>query len=492
VCGYTEITMENNKKKGIPIKHRSDENAESKSAKTGSAISDKPGSFQQSIITEQIKRRPINKYRLIRRSAATALLAILFGIVASVTIWFIEPMLSKWISKPDSGQERDAVHFIDTGDEVTPQEALYGYMEQQADLDSEEKETKIPTASIPLTDEQVEALFSKLNLDITDYRQIYQSMASYTREMSKSIVTISAISSDVDLIGITEQHSKQASGLIVAEDNIDIYILTDRSPLAGSDSLRVQFSTGYISEGRMKAVDDATGLAIISVKKSNLSTELASSIPLATLGSTYVAVGTPVCALGSPMGSVGSIGYGMINASRSTLEYPDTADTMLQTNIAGASNAGGFIFNYNGQVIGIIAPDQDKSDVDGFIWAYGISELKNRISSMASGKSSIYIGIIGTYVTNEANSELGVPYGAYVLRTEMDSPAMLAGIRTGDVIVRLDDTPITNYSDYVTALQSYNVGDKVTAAVMRKSQQEYVELQYIMTARASGIIYEEN
>ena len=150
----------------------------------------------------------------------------------------------------------------------------------------------------------------------------------------------------------------------------------------------------------------------------------------------------------------------------------------------------GFLFNYNGQVIGIIAPDQKKSEVSGLLWAYGISELKNRISAMAGGRPYIYVGIIGTYVTSDANAELGVPYGAYVLRTDMDSPAMLAGIRTGDVIVKLGDTQITNYSDYVTTLQTYNVGDKVTAVVMRKSQQEYVELEYIMTARSSGDIYE--
>ena len=317
-------------------------------------------------------------------------------------------------------------------------------------------------------------------------------MAAYTREMNKSIVTISAITSDVDWIGVTEQISKQASGLIIADDNIDIYILADRAPLAGAQSLKVRFSTGDVTEGRLKAVDAATGLAIIAVKKTDLPSDLASSIPLATLGSSYASIGTPVCALGSPMGSSGSIAYGMISASRSTLEYADTADAMLQTDIVGAPNAGGFLFNFNGQVIGVIAPDQSKGDVKGLIWAYGISELKSRISAMCSGTPTIYIGIIGTFVTTEANVELGVPYGAYVLRTDMDSPAMLAGIRTGDVIVRLGDIPISNYTDYVNALQTFDVGEKITAAVMRKSQQQYVELEYIMTARASGIIVEED
>ena len=451
---------------------------------------ERPGGFQESIISEQIKRRPINKYRLIRRTAVTALLAVIFGVVASVTIWLLEPLLSKWISRTDTTQTRETVHFIDTTDEVTPQEALSDYMDQEAFLDVEEN-TPESMAQVPLTDEQIEALFSKLTLDQADYRRLYLAMGSYAREMSKSIVTVSAITSDIDWIGDTLQYRKQASGLIVADDNIDIYIIADKSPLSGAEALEVEFSNGYVTEGTLKAIDAATGLAMISVKKSDLSDDLAANIPLAKLGSAYSSVGTPVCALGSPLGTPGSMGYGMINASRSTMEYADTADTVIQTDIVGADGAGGFIFNFNGQVIGVIAPDQSKGDVKGLLWAYGINELKSRISAMASGKQAIYIGIIGTHVTTLANSELGVPYGAYVLRTEMDSPAMLAGIRTGDVIVRLGDTPISSYSEYVAALQEYNVGDKITAAVMRQSQQQYVELEYIMTARGSGVIYEE-
>ncbi|MBO4910994.1 MAG: serine protease [Lachnospiraceae bacterium] len=457
--------------------------------KSNKPKADKPGSFQQSIISEQIKKRPINKYRLLRKTAITALLAILFGIVASITIWLLEPVLSKWVSKPEPAPVRDEVHFIDTGDEVTPQEVLVDYMDQEAFLGNETADDT-SLAEIPLTDEQIQALFSRMVLDQKDYRLLYQSMAMYAMEMNKSVVTITAITSDTDWTGMIEQRSNQSSGLIVATGTLDLYILADYTPLAEADSFKVRFSNSYTTECKLRAVDAATGLAMFSVKFANLSTDLASDPHVASLGSTYATIGTPVVALGSPMGTVGSIGYGMISASRSTIEYADTADTMLQTDIYGAHNAGGFLFNFTGQVIGVIAPDQDKSDVDGLIWAYGISELKSRIAAMANGEPTIYLGIIGTYVTSEANSELGVPYGAYVLRTDMDSPAMLAGIRTGDVIIRLGDTQITNFSDYITALQTYNVGDKVTAVVMRKSQQEYVELEYIMTARSSGTIYE--
>ena len=452
--------------------------------------SEKIGSFDQRIITEQIKKRPINKYRLLRRTLFTVLLAIIFGVVASVTIWLLEPALSRLVSKNGTSEVRDEVHFIDTGEDLTPQEVLTDVMVQEADLNAGEKDSEITDTNLPLSDEQIQALFSRFSLNQISYKQMYYALASYTREMSKSIVTVSAISSETDFIGMTGQLSRQASGLVVAEDGVDIYIIADRNRITGAESLKVQFQSGHIADGKLRAYDASTGLAIICVSITDLSDELKENIPLASLGNSFIMVGTPVCALGSPMGSTGSMGYGIISSPAVTMENADVIDTLFQTDIAGATDAGGFIFNFSGQVVGVIAPDQSKGEVKGMLCAYSISDLKSRISSMASGEPAKYLGIMGTFVTNEANSELGVPFGAYVLRTEMDSPAMLAGIRTGDVIVRLGDTPVTSYTDYVNTLQSLNVGDKVTAAVMRKSQQQYVELEYIMTIRSSGEIYE--
>ncbi len=451
---------------------------------------EKTGSFDQRIIKEQIKRRPINKYRLLRRTLFTALLAIVFGVVASLTIWLLEPFLSKMVSRNSTVEVRDEVHFIDSGEDLTPQEVLTDYMTQEADLNATDKENEVQDTSLPLTEEQVQALFLKFSLNQVNYKQMYYSMASYAREMGKSIVTVSAITSATDFIGMTSSTSENTSGLIIAEDGVDIYVIADRSRLMNSETLKVEFSTGYTAEGKIKAYDASTGLVVICVAISDLSDDLAKSIPLASIGSSFVMAGTPVCALGSPTGVPGSISYGIISSPPTTLEYADVSNSLVQTDIAGAAGASGFIFNFNGQVIGIIAPDQSKSEVKGLLCAYSISEMKSRISLMAKGEPTKYLGIIGTLVTSEANSELGVPYGTYVLRTEMDSPAMFAGIRTGDIIVRLGDTPITNYSDYVTALQNYHVGDKITTAVMRKSQQQYVEIEYVVTAGSSGEIYE--
>ncbi len=60
--------------------------------KSNKPKAEKPGAFQQSIISEQIKRRPINKYRLLRKSLVTALLAILFGVACLPAAATNDPM----------------------------------------------------------------------------------------------------------------------------------------------------------------------------------------------------------------------------------------------------------------------------------------------------------------------------------------------------------------------------------------------------------------
>ena len=83
------------------------------------------------------------------------------------------------------------------------------------------------------------------------------------------------------------------------------------------------------------------------------------------------------------------------------------------------------------------------------VTAIGISEIKKSIEKMSNGTQIAYLGINGTDVTEDANEELGVPYGAFVRDTDMGSPSMRAGIQRGDVLVAFGETNIKNYNDYI-------------------------------------------
>ena len=87
------------------------------------------------------------------------------------------------------------------------------------------------------------------------------------------------------------------------------------------------------------------------------------------------------------------------------------------------------------------------------------------------------MGIKGTNVTEEANAESQIPYGAYVTDVIMDSPAMLEGLQKGDIIIGLGDITIENYTDFATAMyNNFKAGQSITIKLMRPSQDTYKEM----------------
>jgi len=207
---------------------------------------------------------------------------------------------------------------------------------------------------------------------------------------------------------------------------------------------------------------------------------LEKGITIAAFGSSNLSriVGQPVVALGRPMGTEGSIGYGMITSSGTSIQEADTNYKLIQTDITGSEKAGGVLFNLQGQVVGIITNSRGSLDMKNMITAYGITELKNRIEQMANGRQKPYMGICGVNVTREANLQLNVPYGAYVTEIDMDSPAMMAGIQQGDVIVAINGKEITSYNMYINTISSMSGGDNLKVLVMRQVQEEYKEMEF--------------
>ena len=71
----------------------------------------------------------------------------------------------------------------------------------------------------------------------------------------------------------------------------------------------------------------------------------------------------------------------------------------------------------------------------------------------------------------EASEELNIPQGAYIKGIEMDSPAMAAGIQSGDVVVQINETPVNTYNDLLTVLYNANPEDTLTFMLMRQGRE---------------------
>ena len=115
------------------------------------------------------------------------------------------------------------------------------------------------------------------------------------------------------------------------------------------------------------------------------------------------------------------------------------------------------------------------------IVAYGISDLRKLVEKMSNQTPVPYLGITGLDITHKVHTEQNVPLGAYVKEVAKDSPAMLAGIQQGDVIVKIGNQPVQNFNEYIIMLMQTEAGKTVDITLMRQSQEGYKEMTLNIT-----------
>lgn len=435
-------------------------------------MADEQQNNQDGFLIEKIKQRPINRKKLLRRTIITAFMAVIFGLIACVTFLVLEPVISNWLYPEEEPQ---IIVLPEDQEEMSPEEML------AENLPTESPQPTPESEDVTLKEEQIEEILSGVILDRENYRELYIALSDYVSQLNQYMVTITAVTSNIDWFNNVQESRDQASGIIVANNGQDLLMLADASSIRSAEKLIVTFSNEVQAEAQIKQQDSYTNLAVLSVALSDLPEEMMEEgIPLAVLGRSNMRnlAGTPVIALGSPLGVSNSVGYGMIAAASVQLYAPDRNYSLLITDINGSQNAGGVLFNLQGEVVGIITSNKTGTDMKNLINAYGITELKKVIEKMSNGSSIAYLGISGLDVTREANEEQGVPYGAFVKEVAMDSSAMLAGIQRGDVITEIDGKKVTSFSDYSSFLMQLEPGQTVQLTVMRQAQNEYKEMKF--------------
>lgn len=422
---------------------------------------------QPDFLRETIKQKPVNKKKLLRRTVITVAMAVVFGLVACITFLVLEPVISNRLYPEEEAQE---VQF--------PEETVTEEMKPEDMLVEEEPEQVVEIVQAELEDEQIEKLLSRVQFGLSDYQLLYEELADMAQTAGRSVVTVTSVVSDVDWFNDIYENEASASGIIVANNGKCILILVSAGAISGEESLIVTFCDQAQVSAELVQKDSVTGLAILSVPLVEIEEETMDVIDIATLGSSNNSnlLGSPVMALGSPMGMGGSVCYGMITSVGTVIDQPDSAYKTITTDIYGSRNATGVIVNLKGMVIGIIDNVNTSNDMGNLLTAYGISELKRTIEKMSNDKERAYLGIHGADVPKEAGEELDIPPGAYIKEIEMDSPAMEAGIQSGDVVVRVDETPIATYNELLNVLYNANPDDSLTFVLMRQGREMSAEV----------------
>lgn len=454
---------------------------------------------ESDFLKEKIKERPVNKRKLLKRTMITAGLAVVFGLVACVTFSLLEPVISNTINPEETAE---TVTFPEETQEVNPKDMavddkqLHIKQEEASEDSSGAKvETDQETGTQPSAETQTESQTDasqtaesqtqdvsagssdaqagySSSAALSNFSSLYDSLGKLKEEAGKFMVTVTSVKSDTSWINDTLMNKNETSGLIVANNGRELLILVNYGNLQDADSIIVTFFTNEQAKATVKEVDTITGLAILSVDQTTLDKEIMKRIAIAPLGSSMGqgAVGQPVIAVGAPAGTGNSVYYGMVTSQDVSLGLADSDYKLLTTDIYGSSKASGALVNLNSQIIGVIYNGYHNTDMPNQLSAIGISELKKTIEKLSNGQALAYLGVHGAEVNGEVRAEYKMPYGAYVTSIDMDSPAMKAGIQSGDIITKCNHDEIVSYSELAADLMNMDVGEQVELTIKRQGQ----------------------
>lgn len=423
-----------------------------------------------SFINEKIKDRPINKRKLFKKTIITVCGAVIFGTVACVTFLLLEPIISNWLYP----EEITRVEFPEEEDEITPEELLTDEnMEQGNGADGEQ----ISQQEIV---EQVAEEVSTGKLAMQTYQSIYDELYQIAADASGYVVTITGVSQDTDWFQNQVENINETSGVVVAKNDDNIYILADLNGLPDAETYNVKFGNGSRQEAQLKQDDPNTGLAVFIVPKTAMTNEEWGGIAVAKLGNSRspAIVGRPVVALGSPLGQSGSVCYGIITSNKSEVIYTDYQYSVLTTDMTGSiNNASGIIIDTSGRLLGIITKESSANASGALLAGFGISDIRTLLEQLSNGDRRLYLGIHVVDVTEEVHEDMGIPYGVYAMEVDSGSPAMNSGVVNGDVITRLGNKEIKSSRDYAEALQSMRAELAVVIELKRFDGEKYVTIE---------------
>lgn len=406
-----------------------------------------------SFMNEKIKDKPFYKRKWVRILGATVLLGVLFGVIASLV--FVT--MNDWI---DQKREQEAITNIqipkDTEEEMLPSETT-----------APETEKTVPETIV--VDSQITA---------EDYKVLYASFRGMAKEVKKSLVTVTAVSSDVDWFNEEYQNRGQCSGMIVGDNGVELLIQTRYSKISACDGINVTFTDDTSAAAVLKKYDMITDLAVISVNLSDISETTKAKITSAELGNSMrLEPGTPVIALGRADGSEDSMKIGILTSTHNRQSVVDAEYTILVTDMLKNAGADGVLLNLSGEIVGIIQEQYLSDSMQEVLTAYGISDIKNLLEHLSNNQDIAYLGIKGVSVTSEALKS-GVPSGVYVTEVELDSPAMKGGIQSGDVIQAINGQKVTSMSEVEDVLSRLSNRQNITLEGQRLTKDGYKKTNY--------------
>jgi len=264
----------------------------------------------------------------------------------------------------------------------------------------------------------------------------------------------------------------QGSGFFISSDG---YLVTNNHVVDGAIKVEIVSETGEILQAKIVGTDQGTDLALLKVESSK-------PLPFVPLGRSEVKPGDWVIAIGNPFGLGGTVTAGIVSARGRDIGL-GAYDNFVQIDApVNKGNSGGPAFNQAGEVIGVnTAIFSPSGGSAGIAFAIPAKTVESVVSQLKS-KGRVTRGWLGVQVqpvTPELADSLGLKEakGALVSVPAPGSPAEKAGIRRGDVIVKIADEDIKDSRDLARKVAAAAPEKPVKIALERAGKRQILEVR---------------
>lgn len=429
---------------------------------------EKESAFKREFMREKIVKPPVSKKRIAVRFAVYLCFAVLFGVIAAVSFVIAKPLAGRYLGTEET-VESEPIQF--TRDEPETQPVTEATEETPVEVEPEQLEAAVAEALETYA-------FSAANLN-----SIYNGLRDIAVQADRGIVRIRSGRQQTDLFGNPVENTGSYAGAVIAKGSGEFVIFTCAEAVRQADSVKVAFYDGTEATGEIRQVDEVLNMAVVTVRLSELSSQLREQTVVLPLGNSYsVHTGDMMVGVGAPAGMVHSMTYGPISYVARNVQLTDASVRLFYVDAASSAQAGTFFLNTAGELIGWASEEYEAEDALQTA-VIGISDYKSVLEKMTNGVEAPYFGVRGQEVS-ESMAEEGIPKGVYVTEAVSGSPAYDAGIQNGDIIVQFGEKEIVTFRELQMQIENTLSGASVSVRVMRRGRDGYTELDFYVNIRA--------
>lgn len=305
-----------------------------------------------------------------------------------------------------------------------------------------------------------------------------------------SVVSINTSATSTNFFGQQVESASSGSGFILTSDG---YIVTNHHVIADASSVKVTLYDGKEYDATVIGSDEDYDIAVLKIDATGLQ-------PVTLGDSDKLNVGDHVLAVGNPLGELTfSMSGGMVSSVNRPINVDGTPFNMIQTDTSiNPGNSGGPLFNAYGEVVGIVSAkysNYSDTSVEGLGFAIPINDVFAMIQDiMTNGyvTNKPYLGVTAGTINQQMAQQTGLTEGVYIYAVQDGSAASKAGLKVGDVVIKIDDTKISSMEDLTAAKKSYSAGDTATFTISRSGQTKTVEVTWAAVPKDQQTSTQEN